>query len=159
LNVSTVADDDDVHRGVDHNHDGAEDPLQLARQRGGIEDRQQILLDETGGIPGAAAAPPQPVLERRQRADPAGELDPGAPDRRRHVQPGDPGAPEHQQPAEDDEEHEREVDGDRRVGQNLKDHMASEALSRTPKMWLRLASHSISGPRSARASRLDGSRT
>ena len=64
------------------------------------------MLDEAARVPEFTGQPSPVVLERRQRADPAEELDSSAPQHDRHVNPGDTRPAQHQQCAQHHERHE-----------------------------------------------------
>jgi len=75
---------DGVNRDVDREGDAAKHELIASRDSVGVEDWQNVMCDEVPLVavfPGAAA---KPILERRQRADPAREFNESAPDDCRH---------------------------------------------------------------------------
>src|SRR6266496_3978794 len=74
-----------VRDGVHDEHEDAERDPEAGRERLRVKQRDDVVVDEAAFVPRVAGAPPQPVLERRQRAGPAGELDGDAPDRGRDV--------------------------------------------------------------------------
>src|SRR5262245_37171305 len=74
---------------VDQKDERPQCVLEFARERGWVEKRDEVMLDETRGVRRTAALSAEPVLEGRQGADPAGELDPGPPSGSRKVHPGD----------------------------------------------------------------------
>jgi len=92
--------------------------LDLSSQCRGVEHREDVVLDEIAGITRAACLAAQPVLERRERADPARKLDGGSPQGRWDVDVRHPWPPQDQQSAEDDEHHEDEVNGDDEICEN-----------------------------------------
>ena len=97
---------------VDGERQAAEHELIAPRQAVRIEHRQNVMRDEVALIARFAAGAAQAVFERRQRADPAGELDERAPDDGGDVKPGDARPAEREQPAEHDEDDEREMQRD-----------------------------------------------
>ena len=121
----------EVEHSVDYEHDAAQHPLQLARKRRGVEDREQVVLDEAGVVGGPTALRAKPVLERRERTKPAGELDPRAPSDCRDVQPGHPRPAHNEQTAKDNEHDEREMDDNGDVCEQAEDH-DSVKVSKTP---------------------------
>jgi len=67
------------------------------------------VLDEITRIASTTRLAAQPLLEGRQRAGPAGELDGGSPDCRGDVNVRHPPPPQNQKPTENDEQNEEEV--------------------------------------------------
>ena len=68
-----------VHAQIDRNHETAQDELIVSSEAGGIEDRKDVVFDESAGITGLTGADPERVLQRRQWTDPASELDLNSP--------------------------------------------------------------------------------
>ena len=91
---------------IDGEREAAEEQLIAARETFWIENRKNVMGDEIALVSGLSLLPAQPVLERRQRTDPPGELDEHPPDNRRNMQPDHARPPEHQNPAEHDEDYE-----------------------------------------------------
>ena len=107
---------DRVNRDVDREGDAAKHKLIASRQSIGVEDWQNVMCDEISLVAGFAGAAAKTILERRQRADPARELDESAPDDRRHVEPGDARPAQHEDRAQHHKEDEREMQRDDGVG-------------------------------------------
>ena len=108
--------DERVHGQVEQKHQRAEHILCFAGQAFGVEHGQQVTSDEVAVVPGFTGAGAERVLERRERANPAAKLDCHAPDRGRQVCPQDFGPFQCQQPAKDDEQHEREMTDEHGIG-------------------------------------------
>ena len=112
----------EVHPAVDEQHDTTQCPLELARQRRWVEDRQEVVLNEAGGVDSPTTLLSKPVFEGRERADQAGELDPRGPSRCGKVYPGDPPPFCDNQASKNDEENEGQMEDNRSVGENTKSH-------------------------------------
>lgn len=110
LGVPHIRDD------VDDDQPCPERPLHAARQPRRIDDRQQIVLDEAAAIARLAGLRPQAILERRQRADSARELDPCTPCQRRQMNERQPPPAQRREAAGDDEDDECQVDDDHGIG-------------------------------------------
>ena len=93
-----------VDDSIEDDHPYTQQHLKVSCQIPRVEHGQQILCDEVRTIGGLATLRAQPILQRRERADPPGEFDDRAPDSRRQVQPHDPSPPQHKQHAKDHEE-------------------------------------------------------
>lgn len=104
-----------VNTQIERDNEEPDYELDVSRERGGIEDRKNVMFDETARVTSATRLSAQRVFERRQRADPARELDGGAPDCTGNVQVGQLRPPQYQQPTEDDEHHEEEVNSDDKI--------------------------------------------
>jgi hypothetical protein len=98
-----------VDGGVRDDDNACEYPLQLARQALGIQHRRDVVLEKALAVAALAGAAPQPVLERRQRADAAARGDEDAPGRGQQVRDHQTAVARDQQAAADHEQHEREV--------------------------------------------------
>jgi hypothetical protein len=114
---------DRVDERVDHDHQRAEHELRRARELSGVDQRQQIALDEPARVPDLSAAAPQLVLERCERADPSAELDQSAPECRWKVEPHDARPAQREQSTGDDEADEERVDDDDGVGEKAVGHV------------------------------------
>lgn len=110
---------------IHDNHQSAKRVLQECIQPGKIDDRQQVVLDETPRIPGIPRRHPEPLLKRCQRAYAAAKLDRRAPDDSRQVQPCDPFTAQAQQCAEADKDYEAEMHDDNEVRRDAFDHNSS----------------------------------
>ena len=106
-----------VHAAVQEKHEKTEDHLKLSGQPCGVKEWQDVVLDETGLISRFSARFPEPLLQGRQRADPAGEFNEGSPTRRGKVEPYHPPPYQNQEPAEQDKKNEREMEKNKKVGQ------------------------------------------
>ena len=78
--------------------------LHVARQRFGIDDRQQIVLDEAFRISRLTRTESEPVLQGSQRADPTAELNKDSVGGCRKVKPNQSRPFGHGDTAQDDEE-------------------------------------------------------
>ncbi len=79
-----------INRDVDEHHERAEQDLNRPRQPGGIDQHNQIVLDETAAVAILTRQLPQHLLDGRQWADPARDDDHRRPARRRQMQPDQP---------------------------------------------------------------------
>ena len=82
------------------------------------------MVDEGLRVGRPAALPAKPVLERRERTDPPREHDPHTPGHRGNVQARDAGPSHDENATENHEQHERDMEDDRGVGQDAEDHVA-----------------------------------
>jgi hypothetical protein len=87
-----------------------------------VEDRQNVVLDESARIADLPGLEPQRLLPGGQGADPAGELDEGTPRRRRNMYPPEEGSPEDEEAPRHHEDDEGEVDEDETVSKQSVDH-------------------------------------
>jgi hypothetical protein len=94
---------------IDCERNRAEEKLIATGEPFRIKDRKNILRDEISLIVRFSLLPAQPVFERRQGANPAGELDEHTPESRRNMNPDDAGPPDRQEPPEHDKDHECEM--------------------------------------------------
>jgi hypothetical protein len=117
----------EVEHSVDHEHDAPQHPLQLARKRGGVEDWEQVVLDEAGVVGGRTTLRAKPVLERRKWTKPAGKLDPRTPSDCRDVQPGYTRPAHNEQTAKENKRDEREMDDNGDVCEQAEDHDSDKA--------------------------------
>src|SRR5678815_4717191 len=101
--------DQPVYREIEDHHEGTKHELHFAVQAVGIQHRKNVVLDKTALVAGQPPFAPEPMLQWRERADPAGKLDQRTPHRRRQVQPHDSAPAQRQQPAADHEQHEAEA--------------------------------------------------
>ena len=104
---------DDVH----HHDESADGVLRIARESLRIEDREDVVCDEVARVVVQSGAAPQHVLERRERTDPAGELDERRPCRARDMRPGDAWPPHREHAAHCREDDERKMDDDNERGE------------------------------------------
>jgi hypothetical protein len=102
---------------VERDNEEPEYKLNVSREGGGVEERQDVMLDEAAGVRRATRLAAKPMLQRGERADPTSELNRGTPDRRGHVQVGHPSPSEYQQATQHYEQHEEEVQTDDEVGE------------------------------------------
>src|SRR4029453_4066140 len=92
-----------VDQQVDENHEQRERELNFAGEGARVDDRQQVVLNESAGIARGAREAPELVLERGKRTEPPGDLDEDAPDRCGAMKEGEPPAVEGKKAAEDHE--------------------------------------------------------
>jgi hypothetical protein len=88
------------------------------------------VLDEAGWVGSITTSRAKLVLEGRERADPAGELDPCPPSRRRDVHPSGPRPPRDEQATEHHEENESEMEDNRGVGEDAEAHNGKNVAQR-----------------------------
>jgi hypothetical protein len=105
-----------VDRQVSEDQSKPQCELKGSGEAGGIQDRQDIVLDEPAGVPRLAGTSPECVLQWSERTDPATELNPDSPYRGRDVEERKPGVSQDQKSAEHHEKHETEMDEDNEVG-------------------------------------------
>ncbi len=75
------------------------------------------MLNETGLIAPSSSRFPEPMLQRRERADPAGEFNQGSPNRRGKVEPHHPPPFQNQESSEQDKKNEGEMEKDEEISQ------------------------------------------
>ena len=101
---------------IEDQNESPQDELIVSGQRGRIEDRKNVVLDEATRITCAARLLAKRVFQRRKGADTAGQLDGGPPECRRDVNVGHPWPPEDEQSTEYHEQHEEKVNGYDEIG-------------------------------------------
>ena len=102
---------------IERDNEESEYKLDVSREGGGVEERQDVMLDEAAGVGRITRLAAEPLLQRGERADPAGELYRGTPHSRGHMQVGQPSPAEHQQTTQHHEQHEEEMQTDDEVGE------------------------------------------
>ncbi len=112
-----LAKHEQVDAAVQEQHQKAENDLDLSGQRCRIKQRQNVVFNETGLIALASTCFPEPMLQGRERADPAGEFNQGSPSRRRKVEPHHPPPLQDQQSSEQDKKNEEEMEKNEKIGQ------------------------------------------
>ena len=105
-----------VNRGVEDDHQCSKSELDLTGETGGIDEWQQIVLDEVPLIASAASRLSKSVLEGCQRADAASQFDKSTPGRRWYMKPWHPAPAQSQQAAERNEQDEEQMEQDDQVG-------------------------------------------
>ena len=120
--VSSCSEEETVCKKVYHYHQGPENPLDIPGKAVRIKDGQQIMIDEISAESCLSPAHAQIFLEWGQRAYPTGKFDEGTPEGDRDVRVNEGRSSAKQKPAEDDEQHEADVDYDDKVGQPYIDH-------------------------------------
>ena len=75
----------DVSNDINCNDDRTEHVLHISRQCMRIQNRNEVVLHKSGAVTGLSSKPTEVILERSQRAHPAGELDERSPYRDRNV--------------------------------------------------------------------------
>jgi hypothetical protein len=93
------------------------------------------VLDEAGWVGSMTTPGAKPVLEGRERANPAGELDPCPPSRRRDVHPSGPRPPRDEQATEHHEENKSEMEDNRGVGENAEAHDGTNVAQPSLTSW------------------------
>jgi hypothetical protein len=111
-----------VDREIHGQHQETEADLEAPCEAGRIEQRKEVVLDETGLIAGTSRKVSQPVLERREGTGPIGKLDQRRPEDHRKVTPRDSWPSEDQEPAQDREHHKQQVDNNNQVCKCSVDH-------------------------------------
>src|SRR5512140_733978 len=98
-----------IEREVDDHNPAGQDELRFAREPGGIDDRQQVMLDEALRVARLARPVAQVVLRMGQRTDAPGELDEETPGSDRKVNEDRPAPTRSQSAPGDDEDDEGQV--------------------------------------------------
>jgi hypothetical protein len=81
-----------IQQGICSDQRARDRELVRGREAGGINERDEVVVDEAARITGLAGGAAQGFFERRERADPVRRLDPDRPRERRQVQPGEASA-------------------------------------------------------------------
>ena len=134
--LTTSAKHEQVHAAVQEKYEKTEGHLKLPGQPRGVKERQNVVLDESGLVSRSSARFPEPVLQGRKRADPAGEFNQGSPTRRGKVEPYHPPPYQNQESAEQDKQNEREMKKNQEVGQPVierRRHSLKIIESRSPR--------------------------
>jgi len=105
-----------VDADVDDDDEAGQHPGRRGRQRGRVEHRNDVVLDEAASVSRLSAATPELVFERSQRAYPLRDLDGRSVDGAGQVDPCRPGPAQGEQAAEQHEDDERGVDDDDGIG-------------------------------------------
>ena len=113
----TLAKHEQVNAAVQEKHKKTEEDLNLSGQPCRIKKRQDVVLNETGLIPPSSSRFPEPMLQWRERADPAGEFNQGSPTCRRKVEPYHPPPFQNQESSEQDKKNEGEVEKNEEISQ------------------------------------------
>src|SRR5947207_9190573 len=87
----TLFENSHVDAHVDDQDYGADRNFDRARQTCRIDERENIVRDETAAVSRASCAMEQPVLDSRQWTVPPHPLDDDSPDRRGQMKPDQPG--------------------------------------------------------------------
>ena len=87
-----------------------------------VEERDHVAVDEFTPINLLTAQGAEPVLQRRERTDPTGELDKSRPEERRQVQPSPAPSSEDKEPSQNGEQDESAMDYDYKIGQETVCH-------------------------------------
>src|SRR2546423_11581267 len=95
---------------VEQQYESAEHDLRSARQSAGIQQWLDVMLDKSSAVPQLAATHAQRILQRRQRANPSGELDEHSPHRRRDMERHYCRPAQREQAAQNNESDESEMD-------------------------------------------------
>jgi hypothetical protein len=110
------APDHHVNHRVEDNHQCSKYELNFPGETGGIDQWQQIMLDEVPLIASMTSRSSKSVLEGCQWADAPGQFDKSTPGRRWYVKPWHPAPSQSQQAAERNEQDEQQVEQDDQVG-------------------------------------------
>lgn len=82
------------------------------------------MLHKAGCIAAAAPLYPQVILQRGQRAYPAGKFNQRCPENRRYMDPGKNTPAQDKQTAQHDKKHEKQVYYDNQIGKKIIDHVS-----------------------------------
>jgi hypothetical protein len=93
---TATPEDDTVDRQVDSQHQRRQDELRPPGEPTRVEDRQEVVAHEIALVGRLARPSPELLLQRRERTDPSGQLDPHSPQRGGKVKPRHPGPAQHQ---------------------------------------------------------------
>ena len=113
----TLAKHEQVNAAVQEKHKKTEEDLNLSGQPCRIKKGQDVVLNEAGLIALSSSRSPEPMLQGRERADPAGEFNQGPPTRRRKVEPYHPPPFQNQESSEQDKKNEGEVEKNEEISQ------------------------------------------
>jgi hypothetical protein len=114
----------------DHHHQHPQHDLDAAGEPGGVDHAYQVVADEPAAVPGLARVAAQVVLQRRERAGEADELDQRPVHHDRQLHPDDLWPAPGEEYTADDEADEQQVDGDHEVSSNAVPH---QITVRTPR--------------------------
>jgi hypothetical protein len=106
---------------IDEQGDTPEHDLRSTREPGGVEQRLDVVLNESSAVSRLPSAATERILERRQGTNPPGVLDENPPDGGGNVEQRHPGPAEHQQSAQYDKQDEREVNYEDEIGEGAVD--------------------------------------
>ena len=120
--IGTPAKNNEVYGNVDDKHEPAQPPLKLAREKGRVKNRNEVVLDERGRVGRSTAVLAKPVLKGCERAGQACELDERPPTYRREMYPSSPRPARDEHATEKHEQNEGDMKGYGSVGENAKDH-------------------------------------
>jgi len=115
----------DVQSNVQNNDANSQDDLHLARQIRGIDQRNEIMIDEASGIGLPASSFTKPIFPRSQGANPTGQLYDRSPNHGRNMNPDDPAPLESEQRSEENEQDVGQVEEKDGVGEELIDYRIS----------------------------------
>jgi hypothetical protein len=94
----------------------AQQYLDVSGESGGIQDRQDVVLDKSTLIRRGAGLSSKGIFQRRQRTNPPGKLDPRAPKCGGYMEVRNPGPAEYEESTKYDEHHEEKVNCDDEIG-------------------------------------------
>src|SRR6266702_945296 len=127
-----TADEHGVGEQVHHQDAGAEHNLRRRREPRRVQHRHDVMLHEAARVPREPGPPPQVVLERGERADPAAVLDRERLAAAGDVRPDDPAPAPHDEPAHHDEHDESGVQQYDDVGERAIEHLQAWVIKRNP---------------------------
>lgn len=113
---------------VDEKDHGAKNELHLTSEVLGVHNRNQVVLDEAAFVAGFPGKLAPADLERRERTDPARELDQTGSRDGWHVEPGEPRPAGDGKAAKDREEDEGAVKHDHEIGEQAIRHLVETTL-------------------------------
>jgi len=120
--VGPAVPDECIDANVHSDHQEPQCYLDPRREPLRVEYRQNVVVDEPAPIGGLPGLETQRLLPGSQGADPAGELDEGAPCRRRKMYPAEGGSPEDEETPCHHKHDEGEVDEDEKLSKRSVDH-------------------------------------
>lgn len=120
-----------VENNIDGHDPDSEKELVAVGEALGVDDRQEVGFDEAARVSGAAAHDPQAIFKGRERADPSGEFDQGAPPGRREMEPREPRPFQDQEAAGHDKQDEGEMKDHDGIGKKAMDHPRPRKSPRT----------------------------
>lgn len=103
---------------------------------GWIDHLDQVVRDETVVVAGFSGTLAQVVLQQRQRAGEAGELDEDAVYHRGYVRPHDPGPPPGEESATNDEADEQQMSDDHKVSASSVPHQVTLQRPYPVRTWI-----------------------
>ena len=117
-----------IEYGINSDNQPSQPQLDISGQPGRVKQRNDVLLHEAVRVPFLAGIDPEKVFQRRERANPARQLDEGAPGRRRNMDPDKPPVAAYQYRPRNDQYYEREVRHEDKVCRYSVEHRSAAAI-------------------------------